>query len=154
MKLLCEPCDEQMKLSESENPEEGSLSMAFGCPKCGHRTMILTNPLETQMLKSLGVDICPMGQQPAQAEPMGLVKGSLAEQRPGAFYDDTGGAGGGDVAEGLPWAQSAEARIERVPSFIRAMVKKSIVKYARDKGYAEVTEAVMDEAKGSMGMGM
>ena len=150
MKLLCEPCDEQMKLNENDSPEEGSLSMAFGCPKCGHRTVILTNPLETQMLKSLGVDVCPMGQQPAQPEPMGLVKDSLAEQRPGAFSSDsTGGAG-----EDLPWAASAEARIERVPAFIRAMVKQSIVKYARDKGHSEVTEAVMDEAKGSMGMGM
>ena len=150
MKLLCKPCDEQMKLNESADPEEGSLSMEFGCPKCGHGTVILTNPLETQMLKSLGVDVCPMGQQPAQPEPMGLVKDSLAEQRAGAFYDE---AGGGAVQD-LPWAQSAEARIERVPSFIRAMVKKSIVKYAHDKGYGEVTEAVMDEAKGSMGMGM
>ena len=147
MKLLCEPCDEQMKLDQSENPEEGSLAMAFGCPKCGHKTVILTNPLETQMLKSLAVDVCPMGQQPAQPEPMGLVKDSLAKQRPGAFSD---GAEGPE----LPWVGSAEARIERVPSFIRAMVRKSIDKYARDHGYAEVTESVMDEAKGSIGMGM
>ena len=33
MKQLCEPCDEQMKLTVNDSPEEGSLSMAFGCPK-------------------------------------------------------------------------------------------------------------------------
>ena len=147
MKLLCVPCDEPMKLEENKGPDDGSMSITFGCHKCGGKTAMLTNPMETQMVKSLGVDVCPMGEAPPAAEPMGLTKGALASQRPGAFEK-----GGGEPSEAVPWTPGAQARIERVPGFIRAMVKKSIVNFARDKGYGEINEKVMDEAKGSMGM--
>ena len=145
MKLVCRPCDEQMKLEETRGPEEGSLSLVYSCKKCGGGTVLLTNPLETQIVNSLGVDVCPVSQQVASTEPMGLVQKSLASQKADAFV---GAAPGGE--ESFPWDDGAAERLERVPGFIRPMVKKSIVKYAQGQGADRVTEALMDEAKSKM----
>jgi len=52
----------------------------------------------------------------------------------------------------VTWAPEAEARLERIPSFIRAMARRSIERYAEGKGYPTVTETVMDEARSVFGM--
>jgi hypothetical protein len=52
----------------------------------------------------------------------------------------------------VAWTAEAEARLERVPAFIRPMARKAIERYAEGKGYPAVTEVVMDEARGVMGM--
>src|SRR2546429_367489 len=57
MKFLCLDCDEPMKLHSTEGPDEGSLSVTFRCPECGFRVAMLTNPFETQMVRSLGVKV-------------------------------------------------------------------------------------------------
>src|SRR5713101_7030864 len=57
MKFLCLDCDEPMKLLRTDGPDEGSLSVTFRCPECGFRVAMLTNPFETQMVKSLGVKV-------------------------------------------------------------------------------------------------
>src|SRR5438309_7136402 len=57
MKFLCLDCDQPMKLHSTEGPEEGSLSVTFRCPECGFRVAMLTNPFETQMVRSLGVKV-------------------------------------------------------------------------------------------------
>ncbi|OGL00484.1 MAG: protochlorophyllide oxidoreductase, partial [Candidatus Rokubacteria bacterium RIFCSPHIGHO2_02_FULL_69_13] len=48
----------------------------------------------------------------------------------------------------MAWSGEAEARVERIPSFIRPMARKAIERYAEGKGYRTITEAVMDEARG------
>src|SRR3989338_1134113 len=60
-----------------------------------------------------------------------------------------GGAGG--VKE-MPWTNAALARLERVPPFARNMAKKAIIGYAIEKGYKEITEEVLLEARERMGM--
>jgi hypothetical protein len=57
-----------------------------------------------------------------------------------------------DGATGVRWTTEAEARLERVPAFIRPMARKAIERYAESKGYPAITEGVMDEARGVMGM--
>jgi len=52
----------------------------------------------------------------------------------------------------LHWSVEAEQRLERAPSFVRAMVRRGIEEFAREQGYAEVTPQVMDEARVRMGM--
>jgi hypothetical protein len=52
----------------------------------------------------------------------------------------------------VSWSPDAEARIERIPEFIRPMARKAIERYARGKGYPAITEGVMDEARGAIGM--
>jgi DNA-directed RNA polymerase subunit RPC12/RpoP len=166
MKFLCLDCDQPMKLHGTEGPDEGSLTVTFRCPECGFRVAMLTNPFETQMVRSLGVKV---GGQPAPPTPFEHLRASMAGARPDAFE---GGGPGESAGPGCPfaaalgetaaaadaapggvvWAPQAEARLARIPEFIRAMARRSIERYAEGKGYATVTEAVMDEARAVFGM--
>ncbi len=47
----------------------------------------------------------------------------------------------------MAWTPQAEKRLENLPSFVRPMARKEIERLAREKGLAQVTETVMDEAK-------
>ncbi|MBI2850567.1 MAG: universal stress protein [Chloroflexi bacterium] len=52
----------------------------------------------------------------------------------------------------VSWTQEAEARLENVPAFARAMARRAIEDYALRHGYPAVTPEVMTEARGKMGM--
>jgi DNA-directed RNA polymerase subunit RPC12/RpoP len=165
MKFLCLDCDQPMKLHGTEGPDEGSLTVTFRCPECGFRVAMLTNPFETQMVRSLGVKV---GGRTVPPEPFEHLRSTMAGARPDAFTGSGGapepaGSGcpfaaalGESTATPAPsrvaWAPDAEARLERIPSFIRPMARRSIERFAEDKGYATVTEAVMDEARAVFGM--
>ena len=170
MKFLCVPCDEPMTLKETQGPDNGSMALLYNCPHCGHEVAMLTNPMETQMVRSLDVKL---GGRTAPAQPMEMVRSSLAEQRddlPAATAappEPTPAASGSkcpftgavneayaqqERAAGPVWTEEAEARIERIPSFVRPMVKKGVEDYARQQGYAEIDATVMDEVKGQFGM--
>jgi hypothetical protein len=134
---------------------------------------MLTNPWETQLVRTLGVKV---GGRTAEAAPYEHLRASLAGQREGALVaepsgtapaavDATPGEGPGcpfaamipgaaaGAGEGGPtWTPEAEARVERIPAFIRPMAKVAIERFARERGYPAVTDAVMDEARGVMGM--
>ena len=58
----------------------------------------------------------------------------------------------GEADTGVTWSPEAEARVERIPSFIRPMARKAIERFAEAQGHPTVTEAVMDEARGALGM--
>ena len=75
MKFLCLDCDEAMKLHSTAGPDEGSLTVTFRCPDCGFRVAMLTNPFETQMVKSLGVKV---GGAPAPGTPFQHITSSMA----------------------------------------------------------------------------
>src|SRR5215831_8989230 len=82
MKFLCLACDEAMRLASAAGPDEGSLTVTFGCPRCGHQVAMLTNPWETQLVKTLGVKVGTPGPAPA---PFASVRAGLAHQRDGVF---------------------------------------------------------------------
>lgn len=174
MKFLCLDCDQPMKLFSTEGPDGGSLAVTFRCPECGFRVAMLTNPLETQLVQSLGVKV---GGRTGPSMPFEHLRGSLAERRADVFEGpedatrtaDTVAADGasaagcpfaGMLAEGTPspapttvaWSPEADARVERIPGFIRPMARRAIERYAEGKGYRTITETVMDEARGAMGM--
>ena len=166
MKFLCLDCDQPMKLHSTEGPDEGSLAVTFRCPECGFRVAMLTNPFETQMVRSLGVKV---GGRTVPPEPFENLRSTMAGARPDAFEGagSTSEAAGpgcpfaaalGDTAAApaepshLTWTVEAEARLERIPSFIRTMARRSIERFAEGKGYSSITEAVMDEARVVFGM--
>ena len=166
MKFLCLDCDQPMKLHSTEGPDEGSLAVTFRCPECGFRVAMLTNPFETQRVRSLGVKV---GGRTVPPEPFEHLRSTMAGARPEAFEgaggtSETAGPGCpfaaalGESAAAAPepsavtWAPEAEARLERIPSFIRAMARRSIERYAEGKGHRTVTESVMDEARTVFGM--
>ena len=82
MKLLCAKCEEPMKYQESDNPSDGSMSITFVCQKCRNAVVLLTNPGETQLLKSLDVKI---GGRTSPHQPMELFRSTLVQQRTQAF---------------------------------------------------------------------
>src|SRR5437016_6187152 len=109
MKFLCLDCDQPMKLHETAGPDEGSLTVTFRCPECGFRVAMLTNPFETQMVRSLGVKV---GGQTVPPEPFEHVRSSLAGARPDAFA-----GGGGDTVTLVGFGTFSVAR--RRPRTIR-----------------------------------
>lgn len=47
----------------------------------------------------------------------------------------------------LPWSAEAEARMARVPSFVRGVVTARVERFAVERGYPEVTPAVLEEVR-------
>lgn len=143
MKFLCVGCDEQMTFEERQEPGDGTFGASFSCPKCGHKVAMLANPMETQLVGALGVQI---GGRTLDQQPMELTRSSMIG-REDAFED---------VAPSKPgcvsWSAASEERLTRVPKFVRGMVKKIYVEWAAEHGIAEITPAVMDEARGDLGL--
>jgi hypothetical protein len=136
------------------------MSATFRCPSCEWGVTLLINPQETQMVRSLGVKI---GGATVPAQPMEMLQTHLANPSESvtetlrtsgascpfsAMVQDTLNTTQGD----LRWSVEAEQRLERAPSFVRAMVRRGIEDFARELGYAEITPQVMDEARARMGM--
>ena len=77
MKFVCLNCETYMNFEKVEKPGEGSLGVFFGCPSCGAKFSMVTNPGETQMVASLGVKL---GGRPAPAEPFEMTRGTLKDE--------------------------------------------------------------------------
>ncbi len=168
MKFLCVECDEAMSLEETRGPDKGSMSVIFACPSCGRKTAMLTNAMETQVVRSLGVKI---GGRTIPSAPMEMIRGSLVSDR---RREVSPGGEGGHLSndaqdaskcpftglvndayrrdEAFPWSDAARARIERIPEYARRMVVKGVEEAAREQGLDEVTESVLDEVRGRLGM--
>src|SRR2546425_2658153 len=114
MKFLCLDCDAPMKLHSTEGPDEGSLTVTFRCPECGFRVAMLTNPFETQMVRSLGVKVGGA----SAAMPFEHVRTMMANPRADAFEGDVGEAGGVSGAEtaGCPFAAMVDAGAPATPA--------------------------------------
>ena len=170
MKFLCITCDEALRHRDTRGPEEGVMTVIFSCPGCGWEMAMFTNPWETQMVRSLDVKI---GGRSVPAEPLEMLRSSLGQGKetlsppissPAATNDDAPRCPFADVVASayneaqpqpepatrsdLRWTREAEERIaQRIPSFIRPMARLGIEKYARERGYREITPQVLDEAK-------
>jgi Proto-chlorophyllide reductase 57 kD subunit. len=48
------------------------------------------------------------------------------------------------------WTEEASTRLERAPLFLRGMVRRLAEKKARELGYAEITEEILDQFKHQM----
>lgn len=132
MKFLCLDCDEAMKLHSTTGPDEGSLTVTFRCPECGFRVAMLTNPFETQLVQSLGVKIGTEGS--------------------GCPFPGMVAAAGAEADGGIPWTPKASERLSGIPAFVRSMAKTGIERFAEERGYSEVDERVLDEAREHFGM--
>jgi hypothetical protein len=77
MKFVCLNCETYMNFQKVEKPAEGSLGVFFGCPSCGAKFSMVTNPGETQMVSSLGVQL---GGRTAAAEPFEMTRGTLKDE--------------------------------------------------------------------------
>jgi len=153
MKFLCLECDQQMQFSERQEPGDGTFAAAFRCPRCGRAVALLANPMETQLVGSLGVKI---GGRTLDAQPLEQVRSMVATGRNDAFDDTVPGGGPRGGAPGqtgtVTWTAEAQERLSRVPGFVRGMVKRIYADYAGERGIAEITPAVMDRARTELGL--
>ena len=141
MKFLCIDCDAQMTFEDRQQPGDGTFAASFACPSCGRRVAMLANPMETQLVSTLGVEI---GGRTLDAQPLEFTRSSVAG-REDAFVD-------APRALRPNWSRDAEDRLARVPGFVRGMVKKIYSDYARERSIAEITPAVMDRAREELGL--
>src|SRR3989442_15448196 len=123
MKFLCVDCDRQMTFEERQLPGDGTLAAAFRCPQCGRVVAMLTNPMETQLVASLGVQI---GGRTIPAQPMEMVRGVGAGGKEDAFE-----GGGGDFPT---WADDAQERLGRLPGLVAGMGERVYSGDGRDRG--------------------
>ena len=144
MKFLCVDCDRQMGFAERELPGDGTLAAVFTCPDCHRAVAMLTNPMETQLVASLGVKI---GGRTLPEQPMELTRSSMAGGRADAFADAPP-AGGAHPS----WDEAAKERLERVPVFVRGMVQRIYTDYAAEHRIALITPEVMDRARRELGL--
>jgi len=143
MKFLCVPCDTPMKLQSVAPPDRGSLSIVYSCPECGYEMAMLTNAYETQAVQSLGVRIGPESD----------ATSSDASACPfAAMIPETEDAQRGAEPTPVRWTAAAEARLAKIPEFVRPMARTGIERFAREKGAAEVDEQILDEARDFFGM--
>jgi hypothetical protein len=128
-----------MAFAERQLPGDGTLAATFKCPKCGRVVAMLTNPMETQLVSSLGVEI---GGRTVPAEPFEMI-GTMVVTGPEDGKRETGN---------VVWSADAQERLNRVPNFVRGMVKKIYGDYAKERGITEITPAVMDTARAELGL--
>lgn len=158
MKFLCLECDEVMAFAERDLPGDGTLTAIFTCGACGREMALLTNPMETRLVTSLGVEI---GGRTVPEQPFQQTRTNLDEPREDAFAEmvprtEPGEAGGGDTLarppSGVTWSAEATERLGRVPTFVRGMVKRIYAEYARERDIGLVTPDVMDRARNDLGL--
>ena len=146
MKFLCVECDEQMIFEERQLPGDGTLAAAFRCPDCERIVAMLTNPMETQLVSSLGIKI---GGREVPEQPLEQVRSEVVGGRDDAFIDEEAAP----IRTGaVVWSLAATERLEGVPRFVRGMVKRIYNDYAKENGIAEITPAVMDRARSDLGL--
>jgi hypothetical protein len=142
MKFLCVDCDAQMVSVDQVNPGDGTLSIVFRCPQCQRAVAMLANPMETQMVSSLCVQV---GGRTVPEQPFEGVRSQLKSGGEAALED---ARRGGDPA----WSEEAEERLARIPGFVRGMVRRLYVDWAESNGIAEITVEVMDKARAELGL--
>jgi len=141
-----------MGFAERALPGDGTLTAVFSCPGCGRSVAMLANPMETQLVASLGVSI---GGRTLAEQPFELTRTVVSGGREGAFAD-------GEAPAAVPeteaaalrpsWDEAARERLQRVPAFVRGMVLRIYTDYAREHGIATITEEVMDQARRELGL--
>jgi hypothetical protein len=170
MKFLCMQCESFMAFETVQAPGEQSLGVTFGCPKCGHKVAMVTNPGETAMVQALGVKL---GGRTSAPEPMELTRETLKNEpqteKPSpvahtaaAAEGSSGGTcpfsamvaqmkGGATESTEPVWSPEAQERLNKIPSFMRPMVQMGIESYAKKFGIASITPEVMDASKNDAG---
>lgn len=147
MKFLCLDCDEVMAFAERQLPGDGTMAAVYSCGKCGREMALLTNPMETRLVSGLGIEV---GGRTVPEQPMELVRSALATGGDQAFDDASEPRS--LTAGTVSWSDTARERLQAVPAFVRGMVKKIYGEYAAERGIAEITPEVMDQARSDLGL--
>lgn len=145
MKFLCVECDIQMASVGQTDPGDGTLGIVFRCPGCEREIAMLTNPMETQMVSSLCVRVGGR-EDDAGSRPFEMLESHL---EPETAERETAAAST-TLGDDPTWNVEAEERLQRVPGFVRGVVRRMYVDWARDREIREITPEVMDRARSDL----
>ena len=179
MKFLCLACDEPMTYTATDGPdEEGALSITFRCSHCGHELALLTNPMETQFVRSLNIKI---GGRTVPAQPYELMLETLPGSKERILGNDPGASDGEVIPspdgagkcpfsamleqnEDAPlqeppaeasrtprWMDAAAEALEEIPKAHRPMIMKAAESYVLERGQEKVTGELFREAREKLG---
>ena len=148
MKFLCVTCDAVMEFAERQLPGDGTFTAVFRCPTCQREVAMLANPMETQLVSGLGIRV---GGRTVPEQPFEMATSAIADGRPDAYAEEPQIAANGAAIK-VSWSDDAMSRLQNVPSFVRGMVKRIYADYARERGIALITPAIMDNARSELGL--
>ena len=66
------------------------------------------------------------------------------------MIESAGVSYGSDFIPALSWSAAAQARLDRIPSFVRGVVAKRVEDWARERGLHEITPELLTEIRGAM----
>lgn len=88
------------------------------------------------------------------------TSGDLLAEDPSCDYDPPAGRpllerpalgyGGTEAASALAWSPEARERMQRIPSFVRAVVMRRVEDFARARGLEQVTPELLVEIRGAL----
>jgi radical SAM protein with 4Fe4S-binding SPASM domain len=86
------------------------------------------------------------------------LEGDVLAADPSCTYEPAGAdviepaavAYGSDCAPALSWSAAAQARLDRIPSFVRAVVTKRVEEWARERGLHAITPELLSEIRNAM----
>jgi proto-chlorophyllide reductase subunit len=164
--FACVACGNRMAMLT--NPWETQLVRALDVKIGGRASPVEPMEFVRSMLASrreAGLDAASPGVAEHGAAPVSRcpfsAMANLASGRPGAEGEPAnrgaGESGGSERAHGtvdlqMAWSLDAERRLDRIPEFIRPMIRQGIEQFAAQRGYRHITEDVMVEARGAIGM--
>jgi hypothetical protein len=99
---------------------------------------MLTNPYETQVVGSLGVEIGADRGEASKCPFTSVVRDM------GVPLEASSASSDGD---GVAWTSEALSRLENIPEFARPMAKTGIEKFAVDRGLAQIDAQVLEQAR-------
>jgi len=165
--FACATCGNRMAMLT--NPSETQLVRALDVRIGGRsspaepmdfvRSMLASRPEAPRDAAPSGVSRCPFsamanltGREPDMDGQSGGPGGA-----PRGGHSAAGPSGAGMEPPGTPecqiaWSPEAAGRLERIPEFIRPMIRQGIEQFAAQRGYWRITEDVMTEARGALGM--
>lgn len=150
MKFLCIPCDSVMDFAERQIPGDGTLAAVFKCGSCSQEVAMLTNPMETQLVSSMGVKI---GGREVPAQPMELSRTSMEGGKEDVFdQSEVVSTDSQSHSLRVTWTSEAVGRLDNVPSFVRGMVKRIYTDWAQQNGVSEMNPEIMDRARIELGL--
>ena len=150
MKFLCIPCDSVMDFAERQIPGDGTLQVVFVCGSCNQEVAMLTNPMETQLVSSMGVKI---GGREVPAQPMELSRTSMEGGKEDVFdQPEIVSTDSQSHSLRVAWTSEAVGRLDNVPSFVRGMVKRIYTDWAQQNGVSEMNPEIMDRARIELGL--
>lgn len=155
VEFLCPTC--KARFSMVTNPGETQMVQALGVKIGGRTTAPEAFELTRDTLKDGGTGTCPVPAMTASvskgADAPSTVEAAAGNCPFSSMVASMGGAMSTPASSteptGLEWSAEAMDRLAKIPDFVRPTVRAEVEAYARKHGESFVTQAMIDQYKGT-----